>query len=965
MKKLLLIISLLFCAGYSFGQQLAANAGTTLHAYRNFQDDQMVSYIAGPVTFSSAKPSDVHLIADQTDLGRIYAGEYVNYKWYALITTPGTQSGVEGLAEVDLLTGERKLIATSNESKHLTDMTYDYTTGTMYGIASSAEKLATINLKTSAVSLIETFKDLKENPVYALTLACDLNGSLYMISTSDTLYQVNKKNALCTPIGYTGADAAFTQTMAFDHNTHTLYWTNNADYTLYTVDITTGKATSLGSIGAGGGDSMGSLFIPYIHVASGAPDRVTKRKTESFENRIVISWEYPAIDAQGNPLIELTKASIYRDNTLIQTLPLTKANIGSPASYADEGVSKGVHTYRIVCENSKGIGGKDDEDISGCAGENTPGTVQNFTVTCGDNVALLSWEAPTEGSFGGVYNPNDLKGYVIQRIGTNGTQEIAINDPTTTSYSDETGFGKFSYTITAINSVGTGITVSSPEILIKPAGWIIMSNEEYTVAEGKFYDTGGPNGYYKNSERLTMTLKPSLPNAAITAEFTEFSVDTYGDTLFIYDGLNTSARLIGKYSASSLPTDLKRVIATNNTGALTFHFYSDVAFPAAGWSANISCFQKKEYDLAISKIEGTLFPSQNVESEYTVTFQNLGINPVEGSAYKVQLIDKSNKVIAQADGVTIASMETKKVILKLIATDSGLLEVKGHLSYAEDNDPSNNSSEAITLNVQEAGSTYVSIGENEPSLAVLPASFYSLESLGEILYSASQIQVKGGMLQMISFPMKAEMSYDQLNIKVWVAETELTNLNDGNIFAQDMTQVFSGNCPITTGDTEWIIPLSTSFKYSGKNLLILVQKGGESTDNMGIMFCGTYGDYEGDKYSCFTSSETPIDPNVSMGEYSTSSMLPDVKLLFTQTGTDISPCKSDNIIRIYPNPFTDNIYIESNASIANITLNDISGTIVLQSSDTSINTSNLGAGIYILKIYTGDNTCTIKKIIKQ
>lgn len=965
MKKLLLIISFTFGVWNVYGQYNTTNAGTTLHAFRNFQADKPASYSAGPVTFNSNKPSDVFLIDDQTSLGRIYAGEYVNYKWYALITKPGTQSSVEGLAEIDILTGKRTMITTNSKCKQLTDMTYDYTTGKMFGIANSAEKLATIDLKTSIVSIIETFKDIRNNPIYALALACDLEGQLYMISTEDTLYQVNKQNATCTPIGFTEADAAFTQTMAFNHNTHTLYWTNNGDYTLYTIDITTGKATSLGKIGKEGGDSMGSLFIPFINVAKGAPDRVLNRKAESFADKIIFSWTYPSIDAQGNPLTELTKAYIYRDNKLVKTLLLSQSDIGRSASYTDENIAKGKHAYRIVCENSKGIGGKDNEDIISCAGENAPGSVLNFEVKSGDNIALLSWEAPIKGEFGGVYNPNDLKGYITRRITSAGTEEINISDPEATHYTDETGFGTYSYTIAAINSIGKGIEISSPEILIKPSNWIIMSNGDYTLTEGKFYDTGGPDGYYKNSERLTMTLRPALPNAAIIAEFTQFSVDTYGDTLSIYDGISTSDRLIGKYYASSLPADLKKIIATNDKGALTFHFYSDVAFPAAGWSTEISCFQKKEYDLSISTIEGTLFPTQNTENEYTVTLQNLGINPVLGSEYMIQLVDSDHNLLAQTEGVDISSMETKQASVKLTVPHNGELNLRGYLAFEKDNDKSNNLSEPLVLNVQIEGSSYISIGDNSPSLAVLPASFYALESLGEILYTTSQINLKEGTLQMISFPMKAEMSYDSIHLNVWVSETDLNNLNNGNVLASEMTQVFSGNCPIVAGDSEWTIQFSTPFEYTGKNLLILIQKGGDNTNNKGIMFCGTYGDYSGDKYSCFTSADTPIDPNAKMDQYSTSATLPDIRLLFTQSGSNISYEEKENRIQIYPNPFNEIIYINSITPIKGTTIRDISGKVVLQSSDTKINASHLNAGIYIIEVNTKDENSIIKKIIKK
>lgn len=964
MKKFLLIISFAGHAIFASGQLAAPGAGITLHAYRNFQGDKPGAYTAGPVTFKADKPSEVNLIADQTALGRIYAGEYVNYKWYALVTKPGTQSGVEGLAEIDLATGERKMIAVSDQTRHLTDMTYDYTTNTMFGIASSAEKLAKIDLKTSDVTLIDAFRNQASEAIYALALACDLDGKLYLISTGDTLYTVDKETAVCFPVGFLEADAAFTQTMTFDHHTHTLYWTNNADYRLYTVDPATGKATSQGSLGAGGGDSMGSLFIPFIQVAAGAPDRVVNRKAESFADHIVVSWEYPQTDAQGNPLAELTKASLYRDNRLIREFTLTSADAGETATFTDTGISTGKHAYRIVCENSKGKGGTDDDDLEGYAGDNPPGKVESFAVVSKDNTAVLSWEAPSTGAYDGVYKPEDLQGYTICRISDSKKEEIKLNDASATHYTDATGFGKYAYSISAFNKAGTGLETTSPVVLVKPDDWYIMSNGTCTVTEGKFYDAGGPDGFYKNAENLVMTLKPALANSVLVGEFTEFSVDNYGDTLAIYDGVNTASRLIGKYSSLSLPADLKKVMATNPEGALTFRFYSDVSFPGKGWEANLSCMQKKEFDLVASKIEGDYFPSQNQPAEYKITFSNFGTGQVDGSAYQVGLTDENGRMIAQTGGVNIQSMETKTVTVSYTPQAGGTILLKGYLAYEKDDDPSNNTTGPISVNVQAEGSRYVSIGDNPPSLAVLPASFFMENSLGQTLYTASQIQTEPGILQMISYPMKADMSYNPVNLEVWVAETDRNDLENGNIRAKEMTKVYEGNTPFESGDKEWRIVFDTPFAYTGKNLVVLIHKSGSQTDNMGVMFCGTYGDPEAKPASRFTSSETPIDPDATMDEYSGSTMQPDIRLLFTKPSA-ISETKTGPSITVWPNPFTDYIRIDGARRLGKCTLSDLSGKVVLENTSGILQTSSLDKGIYILNVATADGEAFRQKIIKK
>ncbi|MDY6259458.1 MAG: hypothetical protein SPL53_06450, partial [Bacteroidales bacterium] len=83
-----------------------------------------------------------------------------------------------GLYAIDMETGQRSLIASSG--LQLTDMTYDYSTNTMYGIRNGAQKLATINLATGEVTEIASFHDnAGSNNVYMLALAASFSRSCF------------------------------------------------------------------------------------------------------------------------------------------------------------------------------------------------------------------------------------------------------------------------------------------------------------------------------------------------------------------------------------------------------------------------------------------------------------------------------------------------------------------------------------------------------------------------------------------------------------------------------------------------------------------------------------------------------------------------------------------------------------------------------------------------------------------
>lgn len=137
------------------------------------------------------------------------------------------------------------------------------------------------------------------------------------------------------------------------------------------------------------------------------------------------------------------------------------------------------------------------------------------------------------------------------------------------------------YSASSIKEVVIGLI---PEFLISTGGSV-------TTCTGLFYDSGGANGTYQNNEDYVMTFLPSGSGRVIEAIFTAFDIESQSscnyDDLKIYDGINTSAPLIGEYCGTNSPGD---IVATNNDGALTFKFHSDISVKHAGWVAEISCF---------------------------------------------------------------------------------------------------------------------------------------------------------------------------------------------------------------------------------------------------------------------------------------------------------------------------------------------------------------------------------------
>jgi len=120
---------------------------------------------------------------------------------------------------------------------------------------------------------------------------------------------------------------------------------------------------------------------------------------------------------------------------------------------------------------------------------------------------------------------------------------------------------------------------------------INLLDQEIIASTGLYTDSGGAENDYTSYEDYLTTIYPEIGGEAIQLEFTEFNVETNYDFLYVFDGTNIGAPLIGVYSGninesgSNVP-DI--ITATNTNGALTTRFVSDQLVNTSGWQANIS-----------------------------------------------------------------------------------------------------------------------------------------------------------------------------------------------------------------------------------------------------------------------------------------------------------------------------------------------------------------------------------------
>lgn len=98
-----------------------------------------------------------------------------------------------------------------------------------------------------------------------------------------------------------------------------------------------------------------------------------------------------------------------------------------------------------------------------------------------------------------------------------------------------------------------------------------------------FYDSGGPNGEYQNSEVNTWTFCPDVLGEFVTLNFTAVAVESCCDVLRIYNGTGTAMLLNNDVEAPAPFT------STAPDGCLTVTWTSDGSVVRDGWVAGIAC----------------------------------------------------------------------------------------------------------------------------------------------------------------------------------------------------------------------------------------------------------------------------------------------------------------------------------------------------------------------------------------
>lgn len=455
------------------GVKAQAANDNTAYGILAFSDEQS-SMTNNVVTFdlvSDAEPVFQRAVAFyDTSTAGAYGGGY----YYIATSQPSGSAEVpKTLVRVSLADGVTETVGNlTGYTNLINDMTYDWSTSTMYAISRVDETysaLYTISLTDARSTRIATL-DRK-----FFTLAASYSGELYAISFAGDFCRINKTTGEVTVIGSTGQHPQKFQSMEFDHATRTLWWIASTrvmnesgsievpESFVATINPATGAVTRHQEFGD---NQLAGLYIPSFAAADNCPAPVidaTVTAAAGGEAQASLSWVNPTKTFGGDVLKAITRVEIIRDGKTVGSV--TSAQPGARSAYTDViGGDKGSnHTWRIIAHNGNGPGAA--VEVSAFVGRDVPAAVSAVNVEkLGPNAARVYWDAVTTGVNGGW---TDAAGMLYDVVRNPGGTTVA-KDLTATEWMEpgvETS-GTWTYSVTAHNGIGTSAaTVSDPVIL--------------------------------------------------------------------------------------------------------------------------------------------------------------------------------------------------------------------------------------------------------------------------------------------------------------------------------------------------------------------------------------------------------------------------------------------------------------------------------------------------------------------
>ncbi len=360
----------------------------------------------------------------------------------------------------------------TSDNKVATDMTFDRVSEQMFGsfvdLRTGEYSFGTVNPANGDVTVLAPLAE----PFFGL--AADVNGDLYAITYNGYLNKVSKEDGSLTPVGKTGLNPAYMQSMTFDLKTNRLLWaaSTKSGCGLYDVNIETGAATLITPFPYD--EELSALYTLSQGAAKAAPGDLTDYSAEyviGTASDIAISFKMPTVAFDGSTLSGNMDWTIRLNDVDTE---MGSAAPGEQVNVTIHNAPAGMTVISAFASNDAGQGPQ--SKVRTYVGVDLPKAPSNIVTKVEGDIITLTWDAPTEGINGGYFDPATLNYRIIRNPGNytvcNSTKETTFSEQV-----DATRLTSYSYEITSFSGANRGATASADRVLVGDAFSIPYSDD--------------------------------------------------------------------------------------------------------------------------------------------------------------------------------------------------------------------------------------------------------------------------------------------------------------------------------------------------------------------------------------------------------------------------------------------------------------------------------------------------------
>jgi hypothetical protein len=339
------------------------------------------------------------------------------------------------------------------------DMTYDPTTGNVYGCFYNDDGdgwvFGRMSLETGDRYVITDLDTV------FLVIAANSKGEIYGIDLFGDLYKFDKFTGARTKIGNTGYKPEYSASGCFDLRTDKLYWEClGKDEVARIFEVNTEDASVTLSTTLPNSAEIVSMFIPTPEADDAAPAAVSNLKAnfdkDSFEGNV--TFTLPNQTFSGETISDALQYEITLNEVSYTT------GTGNPGEEITAPISvTSAGEYRIAVYASNSVGRSPVTKLEHWIGYDIPDNVHNLTMKRGDanNQVVLSWDPVAKTVHGGYIDPEAIT-YKVVRMPDNVTVASDLKETGYTDTLPETDdLVTYSYRVSAINGGMEGEVVES------------------------------------------------------------------------------------------------------------------------------------------------------------------------------------------------------------------------------------------------------------------------------------------------------------------------------------------------------------------------------------------------------------------------------------------------------------------------------------------------------------------------